>query len=39
MAIELFGFQIQRKDEENKNVKSFVEPTQDDGAVTVSAAG
>ena len=39
MAIELFGFQIQRKDEENKNVKSFVEPTQDDGAVNVSAAG
>jgi hypothetical protein len=39
MAIELFGFQIQRKDEENKNVKSFVEPNQDDGAVSVSAAG
>jgi hypothetical protein len=39
MAIELFGFQIQRKEEENKNVKSFVEPNSDDGAVNISATG
>jgi hypothetical protein len=39
MAIELFGFQIQRKNEENKNVKSFVEPNPDDGAVNLTATG
>ena len=39
MAIELFGFQIKRKQEENKNVKSFVEPNQEDGAVNISTAG
>ena len=39
MAIELFGFQIQRKNEENKNVKSFVAPTEEDGAVSLTATG
>ena len=39
---ELFGFQIRRKSEEpeqTKNEKSFVPPTEDDGAVVVSAGG
>lgn len=39
MAIELFGFQIQRKNEENKNIKSFVEANPDDGSVNVTATG
>lgn len=39
MAVELFGFQIRRKKEENTNVKSFVEPNVDDGAVNVTATG
>ena len=37
--MELFGFEIKRKNEENKNLRSFVEPTNEDGAVNVSAAG
>ena len=37
--MELFGFEISRKKEENKNIKSFVEPNQDDGSVSVTAAG
>jgi len=37
--MELFGFEITRKKEENKNIKSFAEPQKDDGAVSVAAAG
>jgi len=37
--VELFGFEIKRKKEENQNIKSFAEPQTDDGAVTVAAAG
>ena len=37
--MELFGFEIARKKEENKNVKSFIEPNQDDGSVSITAAG
>jgi len=37
--MELFGFEIKRKDEENKNVKSFVEQNPDDGAVSLTATG
>jgi hypothetical protein len=37
--MELFGFEIKRRKEENKNVQSFTEPANDDGAVNVSAAG
>lgn len=37
--MEIFGFEIKRKQEENKNVKSFVEPNSNDGAVSVTATG
>jgi hypothetical protein len=37
--MELFGFEIKRRKEENKNIKSFADPQTDDGAVSVSAAG
>jgi len=37
--MELFGFEIKRRKEENKNVQSFTEPANDDGAVNVAAAG
>lgn len=37
--MQLFGFEIKRKNEENKDIKSFTEPTNEDGAVSVSAAG
>lgn len=37
--MELFGFEIKRKNEENKNVRSFVEPDSNDGAVNVTTAG
>jgi hypothetical protein len=37
--MELFGFEIKRKQEENKNIRSFAEPNSEDGAVSVSAAG
>jgi len=43
MAIELFGFRIGRKEEEQKlkddNLKSFVPPSLDDGAVEIAAGG
>ena len=39
MAIELFGFEIKRKEDENKNITSFVEPTNDDGAVNIAVTG
>jgi hypothetical protein len=37
--MQLFGFEIKRKNEENKNIRSFAEPNNEDGAVSVSAAG
>ena len=37
--MELFGFEIKRRKEDNKNVQSFTEPANDDGAVNVAAAG
>ena len=37
--MELFGFEIKRKQEQNKDIRSFAEPTNDDGAVNVTATG
>ena len=37
--MELFGFEIKRKKEENENIRSFTEPQNEDGAVNVAAAG
>jgi len=37
--MELFGFSIKRKQDENLNIKSFADPGTDDGAVTIAAAG
>lgn len=37
--MELFGFEIKRKLEDNKNVRSFVEKDSSDGAVNVTATG
>lgn len=37
--MELFGFEIKRRQEENKNIRSFTEPQKDDGAMNVAAAG
>jgi hypothetical protein len=37
--MQLFGFEIKRAEEESKNTPSFVEKTEDDGAITVSATG
>ena len=43
MALELFGFRIGRKEEEQKlkdeNLKSFVPPSLDDGAVEIASGG
>ena len=43
MALELFGFRIGRKEEEQKlkdeNLKSFVPPSAEDGAVEIAAGG
>ena len=43
MALELFGFRIGRKEEEQKlkdeNLKSFVPPSTEDGAVEIAAGG
>ena len=43
MAIELFGFTIGRKNEEeqikNDKVRSFVPPTTDDGTVEIAPGG
>jgi hypothetical protein len=38
MAVKLFGFTIRRTEEEDTR-QSFVEPTNEDGAVSVSSAG
>ena len=37
--MQLFGYEITRKKENNKEIKSFVEPNNDDGALNVTAAG
>jgi len=37
--MELFGFEIKRKQEDNANIRSFAEPNNDDGAVNVAATG
>jgi len=38
--MELFGFEIKRRiDKEDKNIKSFVEPENNEGAVDITAAG
>ena len=37
--MQLFGFEIKRKKEENEDIQSFATPTNDDGAVDVAAAG
>lgn len=39
MAINLFGFEIKRKDEEEKPIESFAPTINDDGAVIVAAGG
>jgi len=41
MAIELFGFEINRKkqEQEEKKLVSFVSPSNDDGAMTVASGG
>lgn len=37
--LELFGFSIKRKTEENKEIRSFAEPENEDGSLSVAAAG
>ena len=37
--MDLFGFEIKRKQEENDNIPSFVTPQTDDGAVNIAATG
>ena len=37
--MNLFGFEIKRKAEENKNIPSFVQANEDDGAVNIAATG
>lgn len=37
--MELFGFSIKRKKEENKEIRSFAEPENEDGSLSVAAAG
>ena len=41
MAVQLFGFEISKKGEEKQQetIKSFVPPTQDDGAMEVASGG
>ena len=38
-GMELFGFEIKRKDDDEKNVVSFAPKETDDGALTVAAGG
>ncbi len=35
--MELFGFSIKRKQDENKNIPSFVRPNEEDGSVNIAA--
>lgn len=37
--MQLFGFEIKRKDSTKDELKSFVEPMNDDGAISVAAGG
>lgn len=37
MAFDIFGFQLTRKTDKKEQLKSFVEPTNDDGAMVVAA--
>ena len=37
--MDLFGFEIKRKKDENDNIPSFVTPQTDDGAVNIAATG
>ena len=37
--MNLFGFEIKRQSEENKNIPSFVQANEDDGAVNIAATG
>ena len=37
--MDLFGFEIKRKQDENDNIPSFVTPQDDDGAVNIAATG
>ena len=37
--MELFGFSIKRKQDENKNIPSFVRPNEEDGSVNIAATG
>jgi hypothetical protein len=39
MAIELFGFQIGRKEEQKPSVQSFAPPPNDDGSLSVNEGG
>jgi len=39
MPIELFGFQIGRKEEEKPSIKTFVPPSNDDGSLAVNEGG
>lgn len=39
MAIELFGFQIGRKEEQKPSVQSFAPPPNDDGSISVNEGG
>jgi len=37
--MQLFGFSITRKQDENKNIPSFVRPGEEDGSVNIAATG
>lgn len=37
--MRIFGFDIKRPDDDNKNIKSFVEPADNDGAMNIAATG
>jgi hypothetical protein len=37
--MQLFGFEIKRKEEAKDNVRSFAEPINDDGAVSIASGG
>jgi hypothetical protein len=37
--VQLFGFEIKRKEEAKDQIRSFAEPTNDDGAISVATGG
>ena len=37
--MQLFGFEIKRKEEAKDTVRSFAEPINDDGAVSIASGG